>query len=146
MYLARSFPFTNLQASPFYQLINTRGTYNIIVYIINNGLLFILLFQLILIDFIIYLILFEPVIGERSNYRGWISVRVGSIFFYYRRCRLTKLLPYLAVFEYKFDIASDLIMASLGLNNRQPPGPIGLGFQQHDTTFHRCRHNETVLD
>jgi hypothetical protein len=94
----------------------------------------------------VYFISFKLAIGKRFSYRGWISVRVNSIFFYYRRYRLTKLLPHFAVFEYKFNIAPDLIMASLGLNNRQLPGPVGLGFQQHDTAFYRCRYNETVLD
>jgi hypothetical protein len=91
-------------------------------------LFFILLFQLIFIDLIVYFISFKLVIGERFGYRGWISVRVNSIFFYYRRCRLAKFLLYLAVFEYKFDIAPDLIITSLGLNDRQSPGLVGLGF------------------
>jgi hypothetical protein len=79
-------------------------------------------------DLIVYFISFELAIGERSGYKGWISVRVNGIVFYYRRCRLAKLLPHLAVVEYRFDIAPDLIVAGLGLNDRQPPGPIGLGF------------------
>jgi hypothetical protein len=69
-------------------------------------------------DFIIHLISFELIIGERFNYKGWISVRVNNIVFYYRRCRLTKLLPHLAVVECGFNIALDLIMAGLSLNDR----------------------------
>ena len=57
-----------------------------------------------------------------------------------------KLLPLLTVVESGFDVVLDLVIVGLGLDDRQPPGPVGLGFQQHRTAIHRCRHDETVLE
>ncbi len=67
----------------------------------------------------------------------------GIVLNHWRR-QLKKLLPFLPVIEYEFDIGPDLVVAGLGLDNRQLPRPIGLDLQQHHTAVYR--HDETVLE
>ena len=107
--------------------IGARGAHDIVIYIIDGGLFELPLLQLVLIDLVVHLVAFELLCCEGSGCRFWKSVRIGCIGPGHRRRRLKKLWPLLIAVECGFDIAPDVIVVGLGLDNRQPPRPIGLG-------------------